>query len=97
MQTFTTPTCTGIQPTDRAPPPPPPPASRRAGGDVRRVIAKSLSWQALGLCTTMLTAFLLTGSLAMGGAMALSSAVIGTVMFVLHERAWDHVGWGKGS
>lgn len=69
--------------------------NRRPATRTGRAVAKSLSWQALGLCTTMLTAFLLTGSLAMGSALALSSAAIGTVMFVLHERAWDRVRWGR--
>ena len=60
-----------------------------------RTVLKSLTWQALGLVTTMATAFALTGSLATGGMMAITSAAIGTVMFALHERAWDRVVWGR--
>lgn len=59
-----------------------------------RTVAKSMSWQAVGLVTTTGTAFLLTGSLAVGGAMAVSSAAIGAVLFVLHEKVWDRVRWG---
>lgn len=60
-----------------------------------RAVAKSLTWQAIGLVTTMMTAFALTGSLATGGAMALSSAAIGSAMFIVHERLWDRVRWGR--
>ena len=61
-----------------------------------RTLLKSLTWQALGLVTTTATAFALTGSLATGGAMALSSAVLGAVLFAVHERLWERVDWGRG-
>ena len=60
-----------------------------------RTVLKSLTWQTLGLVTTTATAFVLTGSIATGGAMAITSAAIGTVLFALHERAWDRVRWGR--
>ena len=60
-----------------------------------RTLAKSVTWQSLGLVTTTATAFALTGSLATGGAMAALSAAIGTVMYALHERAWERVRWGR--
>ena len=62
-----------------------------------RTLLKSLTWQGLGLVTTMLTAYALTGSLATGGAMAIISAGVGTVMFALHERIWERVDWGRNT
>lgn len=59
-----------------------------------RAIAKGATWQALGLLVTMLICFVLTGSIATGGAMALLSAGVGAIMFIIHERAWDRVSWG---
>ena len=62
-----------------------------------RTILKGVSWQAIGLVTTTVTAFLLTGSVATGGMMAISSAILGMILFVLHERAWDCVRWGRAA
>lgn len=61
-----------------------------------RTIAKSLSWQALGLVTTTAIAYALTGSMVAGGTMALTMAGVGAVLFVAHERAWERVRWGRG-
>ena len=61
----------------------------------RRTLAKSVTWQGLGLLTTTATTFAMTGSLAAGGVLALALSAVGTVMFVLHERAWDRVRWGR--
>lgn len=55
----------------------------------RRALAKAVTWQALGLVTSTLIAFALTGSLATGGTFAVLSACLGTVLFVVHERLWD--------
>ena len=61
-------------------------------GGTRRAVAKAASWQAVGLVTSTAIAFVLTGSLATGGAFALASSALGAVLYVVHERVWDRLG-----
>lgn len=60
----------------------------------RRTLAKALSWQGVGLLSTTALGWLATGSWSAGGALALSSAALGLVCYVVHERAWARVRWG---
>lgn len=63
----------------------------------RRLIVKSLTWQGLGLIVMGAVGYAFTGSLATGGGMALTLSAIGLVTYVLHERLWARVGWGRAS
>jgi len=60
-----------------------------------RTIAKAVSWQLLGLLSMTLIGYLYTGSLAAAGSLALVTAIVGAVCYVLHERAWNRVAWGR--
>ena len=59
-----------------------------------RSLVKAVTWQALGLVTMTAITFALTGSLATGGAVALSGAATGAVVYVVHERIWARIRWG---
>jgi len=61
----------------------------------KRTLAKTVSWQALGVLTMTLVGLVQTGSLGVGFSIALSGAITGTVMFFLHERVWAKVHWGR--
>jgi len=61
----------------------------------QRSLAKALTWQGLGLLVIMGLGYALTGSLSTGGTLAVASAVIGTVTFVIHERIWARISWGR--
>lgn len=63
----------------------------------QRSLIKALLWQTLGLCTMFAVGFLLTGSLATGGKMALINTGIGFVTYFLYERLWSRVAWGRGT
>lgn len=62
----------------------------------RRTFAKACSWQSLGLVTTSALAFILTGSLTAAGGFALATTLIGFVCYLLHERVWQLIDWGRG-
>ena len=59
-----------------------------------RTLAKALTWQALGLATTGLIAWVYTGSVLAALGVALSTSAPGLGFFVLHERLWARVTWG---
>jgi uncharacterized membrane protein len=61
----------------------------------RRTLAKALSWQLMGLVTMTTLGTIVTGSAGIGGALALTSAVLGTICYVVHEKLWARVPWGR--
>jgi len=60
-----------------------------------RVIAKALTWQALGLLSMTLIGYFVTGSATQGGLVAATGAVSGFVFYILHEGLWNRVPWGR--
>lgn len=60
-----------------------------------RSIVKAATWQALGLITMTLMAFLITGDIAAASGLALSAAITGFLFFILHERIWARISWGR--
>lgn len=61
-----------------------------------RLIAKSLSWQLLGIVAMTLIGYLFTGSVAAGGGIAMVSAVTGFCVYFIHEKLWSRIRWGRG-
>ena len=61
----------------------------------RRTLVKAVLWNALGLATMSLVGLAMTGSAAVGGAIAVDNTLIGLVFYVGYERLWAHVRWGR--
>lgn len=61
----------------------------------RRTMTKAIVWNLIGLAMMALVGFIATGSFAMGGGMALVNAVLGLSMYILYERVWARVAWGR--
>ncbi len=60
-----------------------------------RSIAKALSWQLLGFITTSIIMYFYTGDVAQAAGMTVSLTVVALVMYVLHERIWQFISWGR--
>lgn len=60
-----------------------------------RSIVKAITWQVLGLFTMTALAWIATGSLTAAGGLAVSAALTGFVCFILHERVWARIPWGR--
>jgi len=60
-----------------------------------RSLVKSVLWTVLGICVMALVGIVFTGSLRTGGAMALINAGIGFVSYLLYERLWANIAWGR--
>ncbi len=60
----------------------------------RRTLVKALFWNALGLVTMSLVGLAMTGSVAVGGAIAVVNTVIGLTVYIVYERLWARVRWG---
>ena len=61
----------------------------------RRTFVKALCWNVLGLATMSLVGLVMTGSAALGGAMAAVNCALGFTMFLIHERMWSRISWGQ--
>ena len=62
----------------------------------QRTILKAVLWNLLGLASMCLVGLLMTGSVALGGAIAAINTLVGFVCYVLYERLWARVSWGRG-
>jgi uncharacterized membrane protein len=60
-----------------------------------RSIAKAVSWRAVATLTTILLVFIFTGNLVLSGGVGLTELLSKTVIYYLHERAWNAIGFGR--
>ena len=60
-----------------------------------RAIAKAATWQGLGLFAMSLIGYVFTGSFGAGGSIAVTAAAISFVAYIVHERIWSSVRWGR--
>ena len=60
-----------------------------------RSIVKAIIWNMIGLLMMCLVGYVATGSLTVGGAIALVNAAIGLTCYVIYERVWAQVRWGR--
>ena len=60
-----------------------------------RSLIKATIWSLMGLAIMSLIGWLATGSVTVGGVMALINTCIGLVMYVLYERVWASISWGR--
>ncbi|AXT28455.1 DUF2061 domain-containing protein [Ruegeria sp. AD91A] len=61
----------------------------------RRSVVKAIVWNAMGLATMTLVGLVATGSVAVGGALALINTAIGLTLYVIYERLWAGISWGR--
>jgi uncharacterized membrane protein len=54
-------------------------------------MAKTLTFAALHMSVAFSVVYLMTGSIAVGGAVALVEPLCNTVAYFFHEKAWDAV------
>ncbi|AZV77417.1 DUF2061 domain-containing protein [Parasedimentitalea marina] len=60
-----------------------------------RSLVKAVIWNIIGLAAMTLVGFLATGSASLGGVIALINTVIGFTMYLLYERVWSRIRWGR--
>lgn len=61
----------------------------------RRIVAKAFSWQLVGLVSMTALGTIFTGSAGTGGLLALTSAALGTLCYIAHEKLWALVPWER--
>ncbi|MCT4556031.1 MAG: DUF2061 domain-containing protein [Pelagimonas sp.] len=60
-----------------------------------RSLVKTVIWVLLGLVMMAIVGFVLTGSLFTSSAMALINSALGFVSYLIYERIWAGIRWGR--
>ncbi len=61
----------------------------------QRSVVKAVIWNLIGLVSMAFVGLAATGSWALGGKMALINAGLGLSCYVIYERIWAKVRWGR--
>lgn len=61
----------------------------------RRSILKAVIWQVMGLFVMVIIAYLYTGSWTAGSALGGINFLVGMCSYVIYERVWAKVSWGR--
>lgn len=60
-----------------------------------RTLVKAILWQVMGLAVMLAVGAIVTGSVRLGGTLAGLNMAIGLVSYVIYERAWNRIRWGR--
>jgi uncharacterized membrane protein len=60
--------------------------------DLKITLCKSISYRILSLVSIFVVGYLVTGSLVVAGSIALIDQAWKTIMYFLHEQAWNKIG-----
>ena len=63
--------------------------------NIKRSLAKTVSWRIIGTIDTVLISWLITGTLTLAFSIGLIELVSKMLLYYFHERAWNKVKWGK--
>lgn len=61
----------------------------------KRSIVKTLSWRFTGSSATFLISWLISGNFAVAGTIASVQLIANTILYYIHERVWNRIGWGR--
>lgn len=61
----------------------------------KRTVAKAITWQIIGFVVMMCIAFFYTGTTQMALSMTIITTLTSSVSYVIHERIWNRINWGK--
>lgn len=60
-----------------------------------RSIAKTVSWRITGSTATFAISYAILGDFAISGTIAAIQLTFNTVLYFIHERAWNWIQWGR--
>ncbi len=69
--------------------------NQESGEKIKRSLAKTISWRAVGTIDTVLIAWLITGTLTLAFSIGAIELISKLVLYYFHERAWNKIKWGK--
>ena len=67
----------------------------RNGESVKRSLAKTISWRAVGTLDTILISWLITGTLVFALSIGAIELFTKMILYFFHERIWNSLNYGK--
>lgn len=61
----------------------------------KRSLVKTITWRIIGSTSASIIAYTITGSIEVSSAIGAIHLVINTILYWMHERFWNKLGWGK--
>ena len=61
----------------------------------QRSLVKAVIWNLMGFGMMTLVGLIATGSAAVGGTLAIVNTAIGLTMYLIYERVWAGIRWGR--
>ena len=60
-----------------------------------RSVLKAVIWNGIGLFVMSIVGLLATGSATVGGMLAVINTAIGLTLYIVYERIWAGIRWGR--
>lgn len=60
-----------------------------------RSVAKTVSWRITGSTATFAISYAVLGDFAVSGTIAVIQLTFNTLLYFIHERVWNWIGWGR--
>ena len=61
----------------------------------KRSLAKTISWRITGSGATFAISYAVLGDFSVSGTIAVIQLTFNTILYFIHERAWNLIKWGK--
>lgn len=61
----------------------------------KRSLVKTITWRITGSGATFAISYAISGNFTIAGSIASIQLVANTILYFIHERAWDKVTWGR--
>ena len=68
---------------------------KTSGESVKRSLAKTISWRAVGTLDTILISWLITGALTFALSIGAIELFTKMILYFFHERIWSSLSYGK--
>jgi len=63
--------------------------------EYKRSIIKSITWRFLGSVINVILFFIVTGNIVGSLSLGLVDLLVKSMLYILHERIWNKIKWGK--
>lgn len=60
-----------------------------------RSVVKTISWRVTGSGATFVISYAILGDVTVSGTIAAIQLTFNTVLYFIHERIWNWIGWGR--
>jgi len=60
-----------------------------------RTLAKTVSWRAVATVASFAVSYILSNNIVLSSSIAGSQIIIQSFLYIIHERIWNKIQWGR--